>query len=90
MGFQPYQPIEEIELHQPDVTKTRKSYWDNTDQCWKHTAIWSVPLKSTTEDWLREHYQAYQNDRVLGWYKSFQKITMGEKIYLHYCLAKKQ
>lgn len=88
MGFQPYQPVEEIEVRQPDVTKTPKTYWDYNANCWKNTTIWSVPLRRATEDWLKEHYPTEKNDRILGWYKSFQKITMGEKIYLHYCLAK--
>ncbi len=88
MGFQPYQPVEEVEIRPAEVTKTRKTYWDEEAQCWKNTTIWSVPLRRATENWLKENYQVYQHDHVLGWVKSFQKITMGEKIYLHYCLAK--
>ena len=73
---------------EPGVIKTPKTYWDHTTETWKNTTIWSVPLTKSVEDWLAEHYPTYKNDRVLGWYKSFNKITMGEKIYLHYCLAK--
>jgi hypothetical protein len=87
MGFQPAY-INEIEVQQPEVSKTPKTYWDHNASCWKNTTLWHVPLRRATEDWLTEHYPADRNDRILGWYKHFQKITMNDKIYLHYCLAK--
>lgn len=90
MTWQQYQPINEIEVHPPEVSKTPKTYWDFTTETWKNTTLWSVPLRRATEDWLQEHYPTSKNDRILGWYKHFQKITMSEKIYLHYALVKSE
>lgn len=88
MGFQPYQPVEEVEIRQPDVDKTYKTYWDHDARCWKNTWIYRIRRRMETEYWLKTHYKDQYNSGPTGWHPTFDRLVMGEKIYLHYCLAK--
>lgn len=83
-----YNIVEEVRDYGQRITKTPKTYWDHWDKTWKNTVIWTMPHTPPAERWLKEHYYALKNDRNLGWYTVLGKITMNEKIYLHYCLAK--
>jgi hypothetical protein len=87
MGFQPYQPIEEIEVRQPEVDKTYKTYWDHSDGCWKNTWIYRIRRKMEGEFWLKNNYKDQYNSGPTGWQITFDHLVMSEKIYLHYCLV---
>ena len=86
MGFQSYQPIEEIEVQPPDVSKTYKTYWDNG--CWKNTWIYRIRRSKAAEEWLETNYKDQFHSGPAGWHPTFDRLVMGEKIYLHYALVK--
>jgi len=86
MGFQPAY-IDEIEVRQTDVDKTYKTYWDSDAGCWKNTWIYRIRRRKENEDWLNQNYRDQYNSGPSGWYTTFDRLVMSEKIYLHYCLA---
>jgi hypothetical protein len=88
MTWQTYQPIDEVEVVPKDVDKTYKTYWDGDSGCWKNTWIYRIRRRMETEYWLKENYKDQYNTGPGGWNITFDRLVMGEKIYLHYCLAK--
>lgn len=83
------QQVEYIEEVPLAVRKTPKTYWDHDSNSWKNTNIWTIEHRLPIEAWLKEHYPSERKSGPLGWYTAMGNITMGEKIYLHYCLAAK-
>lgn len=88
MTWQQYQPVEEVEVRTLLVDKTYKTYWDSDTRCWKNTWIYRIRRRREAEEWLKENYKDQYNSGPAGWYPTFDRLVMSEKIYLHYCLAK--
>lgn len=88
MSFQQYNEIETVEVQQPEVRKTYKKVWDNDSQSWKTVSLYRIRRRMEAEHWLKEHYGEAFYAGPLGWYPTFDSLVLGEKIYLHYCLAK--